>query len=846
MLAVIGLVLSLQERIWEYEGSQVNFATVVDHVRTSGLPENVVVLSEDIPSTARPELHIKTNVFSKVIAGLAASTPIRYIRRDADGKANWYLSWTDGKPPKGAVRFYSENNAFRLQATEVTFQQIAEAMQKATGYDVVADLVNAGIDPAVPLKSFETGPRKTIGAEPIDKFVARMIEEYKETLKPAAPAPAPPATKRSVWTLTFLPGNLPAAGGQSNVNFAELRSPADSVASALNIAFASRVPDKPGDTPKTPKLMVKAIGNSLVLEGEEADVDEARRMLATQIDISQSQILLELDTYQVSANVKSREFADRSVQRLLLGQEIARAYKFAHLTAIGKTVLDIRQCILDEIQKRSDATKIQVETLMNRVGFEPAAKRSMSMSEMLLFLAYSPSKQLKETYAKYLADEFKATSESLKQRLIDPMSKSKSPLEHNIAEQLCELNSQLGGQPASIKTSSMLGHFATDGDLENDVTRGSMEDFMLLWLATADKDLSDLLKMAEREKAKQPSSVQPLQGQANIVRAKTEPGQTYTSWLQNAGLISGSNPRLDTLLSGDRAAKLVRAGARMDDLMQRGILALHEDSAALIDSPLQSWIDATVLTKSQNSSFGVRYGGTTKLAVTSRVPGVTGAVSETYFPFQPVSPIGLDSLLPMLKRPSAAEAAARAAEAANKANETTPTAPLPDKYAAAGLTPAETIILQGIFDQANKQPYHRKLATGLNFSVLPTMLSNGSTARLQVRLSLSVTPDEGTNKSGPGSLELPGPTDLLKSTVVETELLANAFDITHVSSLKLDVSAPGKRDWEFPILSQILPIRSWFVGPTQDKTVRHEAIVLVKVTILPRAMDLASRYLDSN
>lgn len=87
--------------------------------------------------------------------------------------------------------------------------------------------------------------------------------------------------------------------------------------------------------------------------------------------------------------------------------------------------------------------------------------------------------------------------------------------------------------------------------------------------------------------------------------------------------------------------------------------------------------------------------------------------------------------------------------------------------------------------------------------------------------------------------------DLVKSSSVQTELLAEAFDIAQISSLKLDVSAPGKRDWSVPILSQILPIRSWFVGPTQDKTVRHEVVVLVKVTILPRAMDLASRYLNS-
>src|SRR5688500_420969 len=126
---------------------------------------------------------------------------------------------------------------------------------------------------------------------------------------------------RAVWNLTFLPGNPPSVGGQNSINFSELNSSAAALANALDGAFNA------SSAPGTKKLFVSAVNNSLVLEGEAEIVDEVRRLLATQLDVPQSQILLELDAYQVSAKVKGKEAAERSVRRLILAQEIARVYK---------------------------------------------------------------------------------------------------------------------------------------------------------------------------------------------------------------------------------------------------------------------------------------------------------------------------------------------------------------------------------------------------------------------------------------------------------------------------------------------------------------------------------------
>jgi hypothetical protein len=340
---------------------------------------------------------------------------------------------------------------------------------------------------------------------------------------------------------------------------------------------------------------------------------------------------------------------------------------------------------------------------------------------------------------------------------------------------------------------------------------------LILWIATADKKAFTVLA----EGGSTPNSLQIESAffTAGVPSVKIAPGGEPTI-----------KPELKALLTSDRTARLSRVSARLDDLMFEGVRSIQQDSESLVDRPLRMWIDKFIVEKKRDTRFGVRFGGTTRLAVTSRSPGRMGAETESFFPSQPVAPLSLTGLIPSISR-----------------TQTAPGADAKDDASLllkGGMTPMEAAALQAVFDQASKPPYERKLGTGLHLSVLPTMLPNGSTARLQVKLNMAVTPDKA-NDGGTRQADFPGPVDLIKSSIVETELLANAFDITQISSLKIDVTAPSKRDWEFPILSQILPIRSWFVGPTQDRTVRHEAIVLVKVAIVPCAMDLASRSLDS-
>jgi hypothetical protein len=629
---------------------------------------------------------------------------------------------------------------------------------------------------------------------------------------------------RAVWNLTFTEGNPPDVGDKEIIDFNDFGLKPEDIATKLAAAFNIGAEDN------KPVFTCSAVGNSLVMYGPQDSVQEARRLLATQIDVPQSQILLELDTYQVSANLKAREAAERSVRRLVLAQEIARVYKVAHMQTVKSTVTKLNTWITSEIQKRSNVYGLDVSQLLNDVGVDPNAARLLGQSDLLVLLAYCPDQDLKQTFITELQRQFEKASHGVKVSLLEPLRDSIDPRDRQFYPDLRDLNTMFekGWERMKLRsgadypTSGMLraiagGRDQTENDAENEITRHAIEEFLMLWLGTADRDVIEMLDKA----------LTTVKTDSNPV-GKVDVGQVYKK-LHDAygeGLPEATKERQKQIvnsLSGDRAAKFIRSSARLDDLIQIGMEGLQEDSRTLVDNPLRAWIDSNVITKSQNSTFGVRFGGTTKLAVTSRSPGVIGSQTETFFASQPTSPIDMNALTPILNRSTPVPAGQTAP----------PRAPI---------TPQENLILQAIFAQASKAPFYRKVGTGLHMSVLPTVLGNGSTARIKIKLNLGVTPD----KEGAGNSDEPGPMDLIKSSVVETELLVNAFDIATISSLKIDVTAPGKRDWAVPVLSQILPIRSWFVGPTQDKTIRHEAVILAKVTIIPRAMDVASRFLNPN
>lgn len=818
---VVSALLAIYAQQWNFTGSKMNLSSVVDSIQRT-LPNGVILdITEQIPATAQADLKIKTDQFDYLMFDLAEQTPIRFIFPKNGESNRWQMVWSDGSPPKGSVRLYEESGGYVLSATSVSVAKITDTIKDRLEFDPRPIFVKAGLVSVSEIDSFKTKPRTARGIESIEQFCTRLANELakKDTPKPL--------TSRAVWNLTFLPGSPPALGEVAKVNFGDASSPnvsASSLAQALNAAYAPMATVKPTEAPPVPEVRVTAVGSSsLVIEGRSDLVSHIKRLLATQIDVSQSQILLELDSYTVSSSINDRDEADRSIRQFLLAQEIAQAYKRSYYAAVKDMLIGLDSSI-DEVLKTRDNFPVDSKDLFRRCGIDPSSTRQLGLTDVLVLLAYCDNKDLITNYMTAVACRFELVHDSLENRVINPMSKSKSKVELALAAQLRELNDSIRDgcsnwektpDKKKYDASALLTSYAKSdkkGEYEDAITRTSIEEFLILWLATIDSTIFDKLLEADE--------VDELE-----ITDNRELAYIQALGVKSLNPDSKAKKNLVNLLNGDRTQKLSRAASYLDLLVAEGVTSLQADSAHLVDLPFDRWIADSILHNQPQFKFG----GSTKLAVTSRVPGKSGAESETFFPFKTVSPIGLESLIPLLSRDREA-----------LGSEGTDTSSMLQK---GGATPLEIAALQAIFDQANKMPYDRKLGTGIHFSVLPTVLPNAGTARLQIKLSLSVEPDEA-NKGGQRSIDKPSPIDLMRVTTVETELLADAFDISLVSSMKLDVTAPSTRDWEVPILSQILPIRSWFVGPTKNKSVRHEALVLMKITIVPKAMDIASRLLD--
>ncbi len=832
MLSVL-LALSMvgSDQGFSYDGSY-RLSVVVESVVTRSAGTVIIDPLEKIPDESYA-LKFRANSATEAARMLAAQSPLRVMSL-VGGKVK--LHWTVGAPAKGVVRLYEEPAGYVVQVGDTTVARLAKELEQAfalEGDTFVHMFQRAGIKPGDPLKFFRSAAPTDKPAEGRDKevFFARLTDSLAKHVIAATPT-----TVRSVWPLTFVQTNPPQLpGSKLNVDFAAQGMSAGTIAQALQAAFT------PAGADAKPEVTVRSVGNSLVMEGKPIAVNEVRRLLATQLDIPQSQILLELDAYQVSAPISDPGDADRSVRLIMLGQEIARAYKVRYLEAIKSTLNGMNGCITEAIRNRSD---LNVVKLFESAGIEVSTLRNLGQSELLLFMAYAEKESFQNRLSTNLSIAFCNVHHHLQKVLIHPLRTE----DVHLADALEAVSKRIMGKGTlSHFKGHMCAHssgsavqtvlpplraFSIPGESGFETSRKAIEDFLLLWLANSSPEVAQQVLPETSEER-----VRTIEKQFNIF------GQVNRSTPGDSTRASGyANPRYEALLKGDLPTSLARAANVIDGLMQTSMEILRHDTRYLVDEPLKAWMDKHLATK-KDSRFGVRYGGTTTLAVTSRVPGVTGVTADSFFPFQPVAPIDLTNLVPILMRPTPKEKAQDEKEVADPTT-TTPTTATADIFAANRLTAQEKFILEALFNQAKQPPFYRSIGTGLHFSVVPTTLANGSAARLQVRLALSVQPDD-SNKSGAGDPNKPGPIDLIKSTMTETELIVNAFDTTLVSSLKVDVSAPAKREWEIPILSQILPIRSWFVGPTKDKTVRHEAIVLLRVTIVPKAMDLASRYLGS-
>lgn len=139
------------------------------------------------------------------------------------------------------------------------------------------------------------------------------------------------------------------------------------------------------------------------------------------------------------------------------------------------------------------------------------------------------------------------------------------------------------------------------------------------------------------------------------------------------------------------------------------------------------------------------------------------------------------------------------------------------------------------------KPTYTRVAPGVGIEVRPSVLPDGGSARLQVKMSFGVetTAFEGdeSDKSG-----LSYPTaDAVKSHQVTTDAIVGAFDLFDISSFDISTSYP-RPPGSVPILGTLPLIGPAFQWRRKATALEHHSLILVNTVILPRALNLTQFY----
>lgn len=265
-------------------------------------------------------------------------------------------------------------------------------------------------------------------------------------------------------------------------------------------------------------------------------------------------------------------------------------------------------------------------------------------------------------------------------------------------------------------------------------------------------------------------------------------------------------------------AELQQRSAVADRLIKSAVDAYAADmQEAFLDPLLLRLQSLNACRKRTNwNEEGVTITGRTRIVVTSRLSSTLEPAVKSYANISRPKPLGED----FLKKAFPNNADGKAA----------PRVPLLDLETFPAL-----LLAAGLVEE---KPVFNEVAPGVRVSVRPTVVPDGSSARLELECSFGVA------TKLPGSQEdIWGQTqaDAVESHRVSTDAAISVFDLFDISSFSIDSSHP-QAPYYVPVLGRLPFVGPAFQWPRNKKRVRHESLILVNTVILPRALDLARYY----
>jgi hypothetical protein len=270
------------------------------------------------------------------------------------------------------------------------------------------------------------------------------------------------------------------------------------------------------------------------------------------------------------------------------------------------------------------------------------------------------------------------------------------------------------------------------------------------------------------------------------------------------------------------ASALVRQSVRIDRLLKSALDAFVADVAELYFNPLLQDIregGGCPRDDVRQSGEGVALSGRTHMVVTSGLESDLEPEMASFVETTRPAPFGKDLLdLAFGKDTSTGTGRILAA--------------LPQGKAAllAGALLSET------------PPTFSKVAPGIAIHVRPTVLPDGSAARLTIDARFGVTTaDYDPKDQGRQDVRMQPPPPGIASHHVSTDAAVSAFDLFDISSFTVDTAVP-QAPFVVPLLGRLPILGRMFQFRRDNVTTRHESLILVNTAILPRSLALLSYY----
>jgi hypothetical protein len=270
----------------------------------------------------------------------------------------------------------------------------------------------------------------------------------------------------------------------------------------------------------------------------------------------------------------------------------------------------------------------------------------------------------------------------------------------------------------------------------------------------------------------------------------------------------------------DGPKRLARASTVIDRLLKMEMDAFAADMRELFLDPLLEGIKD----RRKPKASGLALVGRSRIVVTSGMEAGMAPELASFVETTRPKPLGKDIL------DTAVPATGTQAGSGDPAGTLTGGARI-----FAGLTQPQALLLAAAFSEPEKT--FSKVAPGIGISVRPTVLPDGSAARLTIDARFGVT----TQSADPKDVFVQGAPSGISSHDVRTDAAINAFDLFDISSFDVQSVSP-QAPYFVPILGRLPILGPAFQWPRHPKVTHHSSMILVNAVILPRSLDLLRLY----